>query len=380
MFWHLFVYRLKCMLRKRDLVFWTLLFPLFMATLYHFAFGQMMPWEAFEPIDTAVVDNAAYQKDAGLQQMLFALSAPGEEQLLNLTVTNEEEAIRLLNENAVVGVIHTSQQGVVLEVEQSGLGQSILKAILDDYRQTSSTIESILQLNPAAAPELLEAVRQRATYLVATSFSDADPNPVLISFYALIANTCLFGSSWGLKNTTDTQASLSEQGLRRSAAPTHKLLVVASDTAAALLVTYCEVLILLAFVGLVNGVEFGAELGKILLVCLLGSLAGVALGTAVGTLLRLSEGVKSALLTVTTLFCSFLSGMMYPNMKYIIDRAVPWLSYINPVALISDAFYSLYIFAGLDRFALNLGLLGLIAAALTLASYMGLRREQYASL
>ncbi len=380
MFWHLFAYRLKCLLRNRGLIFWTLLFPLFMATLFHFAFGNLMTTGTFQPIKVAVVDNVAYRRDIGLQQMLSAISEPGDGQLLDLTITDPEQAAELLEERTVAGTILVSEQGVALEVKRSGLNQSVLKAVLDDYVQTASTVSQILQQNPNAAPELMAALQQRIHYTVEKNLSDAEPNIMLIMFYALIANTCLFGSSWGLKNSTDTQANLSDQGLRRSAAPTHKLRIILSDTLAALVITYSEVLILLGYLGLVLGVQLGNELGYILMIALLGSLTGVAWGTMFGTLFRQSEAVKGGIITVVNLTFSFFSGMMFADIKYIVDQAAPWFSYINPTALISDAFYSLYIFDSHERFFLNAGLLGVTAVVLSVVSYLGLRSERYASL
>ena len=70
---------------------------------------------------------------------------------------------------------------------------------------------------------------------------------------------------------------------------------------------------------------------------------------------------------------------MHYEMKYAVDRHVPLLSYINPSALITDAFYFLYIFENHTRFFLILGLLFLLAAILCIISFLQLRREKYAS-
>ena len=54
MFWHVFKYRLKCLLRDRITLFWTLIFPLVLGTLFHFTFGHLTSdAEGFEAIKTA---------------------------------------------------------------------------------------------------------------------------------------------------------------------------------------------------------------------------------------------------------------------------------------------------------------------------------------
>jgi len=75
-----------------------------------------------------------------------------------------------------------------------------------------------------------------------------------------------------------------------------------------------------------------------------------------------------------------LAGLMIDTMKDMIARKAPVLSYINPAALITDAFYSLYIFESHRRFFLNIGLLLLISSSMCILSFLRLRRDRYASL
>jgi len=380
MFMHIFGYRLKCLARDREMVFWTLIFPLILATMFHFAFDQLMGrQETFRPIRAAVVGSDAYRQNVAFRQALDALSGPGEGQLIELTVTDDREARRLLEEGAISGVI-TVDDPIGLTVSQSGIEQSILKSILDEYAHTYATITGILEEHPTDPAGLLREIGQVRTYTQQISFSSAEPNTTLNFFYALIAMTCLYGGFWGLRNTTDMQADLSPQGARRSVAPTHKFGVVLYDSAAALTINLAEVTVLLAYLMLVLRVKFGNQVWYVLLTCLAGCIAGVSFGAFIGTFARKSEGVKTAILSASSMTMSFLAGLMIVNMKDIIARKAPFLSYINPAALIADAFYSLYVFASHRRFFLNIGLLLLISAAMCTLSFLRLRRDRYASL
>ena len=380
MFMHIFGYRLKCLARDREMVFWTLIFPLILATMFHFAFDQLMGrQETFRPIRAAVVGSDAYRQNVAFRQALDALSGPGEGQLIELTVTDDREARRLLEEGAISGVI-TVDDPIGLTVSQSGIEQSILKSILDEYAHTYATITGILEEHPTDPAGLLREIGQVRTYTQQISFSSAEPNTTLNFFYALIAMTCLYGGFWGLRNTTDMQADLSPQGARRSVAPTHKFGVVLYDSAAALTINLAEVTVLLAYLMLVLRVKFGNQVWYVLLTCLAGCIAGVSFGAFIGTFARKSEGVKTAILSASSMTMSFLAGMMMVNMKDIIARKAPILSYINPAALITDAFYSLYIFESHRRFFLNIGLLLLISSSMCILSFLRLRRDRYASL
>lgn len=390
MFMHVFSYRLKSLVRNKEQVFWTLLYPLLMATLFFFAFGHLtVESEQFSPIPTAVVDNDAFRNDIAFQRVLGGISEPGEEQLLELVIVPQAEAEELLAADEVDGVI-TVDESIHLTVKplrqtqtnklQTRLNQSILKSFLDEYAVSKNTITRILAQNPAAGGQLIAELGAKQSYTRQIAFSDAEPNTMLNYFFSLIAMTCLYGAFWGLRNTTDIQADISDLGARRSMAPTHKLQTVIYEAAAALVVSFGEVLLLLAYLALVLGINLGNQGAYILLTCLVGCITGVAFGTFIGTFFRKSQGLKVAILIAVTMLLSFLAGLMYVNMRDIVARKLPLLSYINPATLITDAFYSLYVYANHTRFFINIGLLFVIAVILCAASFFRLRREKYASL
>ncbi len=384
MFGHVFSYRLKCLVRDRDLVFWTLIFSILLGTMFHVAFGHLTTEsEKFQPIEVAVVDNEDYRNDPSLQAILEELSSAGDNRMLDLVYTDEKGAEELLNKGAVSGVI-TAGEVVRFTVKEPGIYQSILKVILDEYLQTTKTVANIISRNPQVAPDLIEGMQSengyRRDYTEQTSFSGVVPNMNLVYFYALLAMACMYSSFWGLRNAIDIQADLSDLGARRSIAPTHKMVVVLADSAAALVISFSEILILLAYLSLALGVKFGSQIGYVLLTCLAGCIAGVSYGSFIGTLVRGHEGVKIGILIGSTMAMSFLAGLMWADMKYIVAVKVPFLSYINPAALIADAFYSLYVFDTHRRFFINIGMLCLISAVFCVASFAILRRDEYASI
>ena len=72
--------------------------------------------------------------------------------------------------------------------------------------------------------------------------------------------------------------------------------------------------------------------------------------------------------------------MMFLDMKYIVAQRLPILSYLNPVNLLTDAFYSLYYYDTLTRYLLNIGILGIFIVIFCAGTYFIIRRRQYASL
>ncbi len=380
MFIRLYIGRLKCLLGDRLLVFWTMLFPLALATLFHFGFGNMLSGaESFSPVPVAVVENDAYRENDAFRQALDA-AASGDSPLLALTVTDADTAENLLKKGEVDGVILPAEK-ISLTVKESGLNQNLVKTFLDEYAQTEQAVMDILARNPAAAQEgLFDRLTGQASATREITLSGAAPNTMLQYFYALIAMACLFGGFWGMRNTTDLQADLSAVGARRSIAPTHKLTAILSDECAALTVHFAGMLVLLAYLVFVLRVDFGRQIGYVLLTCLVGATVGVSLGTLIGTLFQKKEGLKTAFLLSLTLTMSFLAGLMFVNMKDIVAHYVPVLSYLNPAALISDAFYCLYIYESHTRFFLNIGLLVGFSLLFGLISFFAVRRQRYVHL
>ncbi len=378
---HIFVNRCKCLLRNKETMFWTLMFPIVLATLFGLAFNNLSSEGEFREIDIAVVDNEEYQNNQTFQSALAAVSAKdaGEKSLFKLRLTTFEQAEDLLKNNQITGYI-LLDGGANLAVRESGIKETIIKEFLDDYTQKNSALSSIIKQNPEARTGLAADAMGNKNYLKEVSPTRAEPDTTLNYYYALVAMACLFGSFWGLKEVSAVQADLSPQGARVNLAPVHKLKYFAYSLCTATLIHILSIIILLAYLSLVLKVNFGSDLLYILLASMAGSAAGVSMGAMIGALIKKGENFKSAILVCVSMTCSFLAGLMVVNMKYIVTQAVPLMAYINPANLITDAFYSLYYYDSYGRFFTNIGLLLGISLVFYLIVYLVLRRQRYASI
>ncbi len=212
------------------------------------------------------------------------------------------------------------------------------------------------------------------------SFGGGTTNWIVQYFYVLIAMACLFGCFLGLENATSLQANLSALGIRRSVSPTRKSKMVVSDFLAAVTLQYINILILLAYLVFVLKIDFGTKAAMILFTALIGVITGVALGTVIGVINRASSRMKDALLSLGTLFLSFLGGLMYGDMQDIIEHHVPIINRINPAALIKDAFYCLSVYDDYGRYTRNIVTLLGFSVLLCSITILVMRREKYASI
>jgi ABC-2 type transport system permease protein len=192
--------------------------------------------------------------------------------------------------------------------------------------------------------------------------------------------TCLYASFFGSQEVMDIQANLSAQGARISVAPVHKLKVFMAGLSASMLIQYSEMLIVIAFMRFVLGVDFGSQTGYVLLLSFAGSVMGITFGAAVAAVGRKSEGATVGILISVSMILSFFSGLMFVEMKYIVAKAFPPASYINPATLVADGFYALYYYADHGRFWLNVLLLAAFSALFCGIIYRAIRRRKYASL
>ncbi|HEX2986525.1 MAG TPA: ABC transporter permease [Caproiciproducens sp.] len=379
MFAHIFTARLKCLVRDRQTVFWTLFFPLILATFFYMAFSNLNSSQAFRPIDIAVVNDAGYQQNEGFRAVLDDVSK-GDDRIFNLTVTEKGKADRLLNEGKIKGYITVGPQ-IGMTVNDSGFGQTVIKSFLDSYQRTYSTAKTVIRLNPnSVRTGLLKDLTEDRTFTKEVSASSAKPDEVLIYFYSLIAMSCMYAGFSGLKEVMDIQANLTQRAARVNIAPVHKLKLFLYNLCAALLVQYTELLVLIAYLHFVLRIDLSAKIGFVLLTTFIGSIVGLTFGAFISALIPKGEGVKVGVLISVSMLGSFLSGMMYSDIKYIIAKKAPVLAYLNPINLLTDAFYSLYYYDTYTRYAVNMGILGIFILFFSLSTYLIIRRQKYASL
>lgn len=354
-----------------------------LSILFNLAFSNISKSESFTGINIAIVNDAGLKHNQNFIKAIEAVStdkAGAKNRLFYVRYTSKQEAVELLKDNQIEGCIYFDS-GFKLIVKKSGINQTIIKSFLDDYEQTSKTLETIISNNPSAVQNgLIESTLQRGNFLRETPISKSSPDPSVHYFYSLIAFACLYGSFLGLREVTDIQADLSPSGARINIAPVHKLKLFTASILAAATIQIIAIIMLLLFMMFVLKVNFGNQLGYVALTCIIGSITGVSFGTCVASIIKRGEGVKIAVLISSSMILSFLSGLMYSDIKYIISTTVPVLGYINPANLITDSLYSLYYYNTHTQFFGDISGLCLCTAVFSLITYLIVRRQKYASL
>lgn len=365
MFLHSFKNTFKYLLRQKAMVFWALVFPIILGILFKLAFGGITENNKFETIEIAVSESALY--DENFKTFLDSME---DENYFKITKTNDKE---ILDTNSDIRVYIEEKDKIF--TKKSGIEETIVETILNDYLQKSEMITRIMKENlQTDIAKLLEV----EDYIKDESRENMDP--VNTFFYTLVGMTTIYGYVWGLYVIYQYEANLSVNAKRNAVAPIKKSVSLLASILASWIINFVITLIFILFLDKALGVNFGGKIGLLVLLSLVSSLAGVALGILIGVSNKKSIEFKINLGIAISMLMSFLSGMMIPSIKVIIQENVPILGKINPVSQVTDAIYSLYYYESTARFYQNIGLLILISLAFFLISLFFMRGKEYESL
>lgn len=380
MFLHLLIYRLKTFFRTKSVIFWTMLFPVLLSTLFKFAFGSTS--DILENFKTIPVGVAVIQESPENEQFLSLIETVEFSEgnsMFSIKTRDLDSSKKMLEEEQIDGILILDSDISVM-FAKSSINQSIIRQFVNRYIQSARIITDIASVSPQNMQNAIYFLNDTSKYLVDVSVGGERSDPMLQYFYTLIAMACLYGSFLGLDNSRSIQANLSALGARRHVTPTNRKLLIIADTLAAYLIHFLSIVLLYLYVRFILHIPIGTNIGPFLLVCLFGSVIGVSIGQFIGAAAKKSDNLKLALILGFSMMSSLLSGLMFAEIKYIIEKTIPIINRINPATLISDAFYSLSVYSDYGRFSTSLITLALMSALLILLSYFSINRGKYASI
>ena len=343
MFLNILCKKLKICVNNKQNIFWTLMFPIILGTLFTIAFGGIFETYKFEEIKTAVVfDTDDAQVIENAKTFLEGISNDGKK-LLDIQYMEYDEAEALLKDGEKVnGIIRVKEDGkLTLDIVSNGVLSTIQQSIVTGYNQNVTMIEKVAKEHPENLYEVIKSVSESTSYVLPKSLGGDNKDPFISYFYNLLAMTTLFASMHSLRIGNNTQANMSKVGARANASPVRRMSFQIAGFIASFLVSLAVVEIGLTVMIFVLKVEFGGDMLMIYLTSALATLLGVSLGFFVGNLGSFSIDKKEGILVGITLLGCALSGLMYGDMKIIIAEKAPIINKINPTAVISDSYYAL---------------------------------------
>lgn len=376
MFLHSLKYELISGIRVKDVIFWLILFPIVLGTLFKVAFGSIYEKTTkFSAVPIAVVDNGDNQIFRSVLDEITGESDP----LFKVFYTSEDEAKSKLKAEEVFGIIYAGSK-LSLTVADEGIEQTIISSFLRQYGVQEKIITETILNHPEKLEEVVSALNSSVSSSKDIPLTDGNTDYYISYFYNLIAMVALFGSMTGLHISIGSQGNLSELGARRCCSPVPKSISIVSGLIGSFILQAICTIIAISYLAFVLKVDFGNRLPLVYLSGIIGGIMGVSMGFMVGSFGRMNLGIKTAIaLTVSMLSC-FFSGLMIGNMKAVVAEKAPWFNEINPAALISDTFYCLNVYSGYDRYIHKNITMLVISVVFAAIGFLLTRRRKYASL
>ena len=449
MFWNMMKYEIRRNFRTKEVIIWMILFPVVLGTLYKFTMGNLGKNNLYSTVPAAVVEN---EKDQLFHWIMDAMNNGtfseendptngGEKPLMNLIYTDEANAIEMLKNGDVKGIIYidppdekakadpqNQKMAEIMEMinqmaadgtltkyldpesnnyvsyflndgtgdfitntklsvmfKNNGSDQSMIKRMSDMYmnmqeasRQMASN--TTMSEDGEGFGDISKAMSSDVPYIKEMELTKGDTDSFLIYMYNLIAMVGIFGSMSGLTIAQNLQANLSDQAARRSCSGMPKIKQVLADLLAYHISHSLCVILTVTFITLVLRVNFGDRLPLVYLGGILGGIMGVSFGYFVGAIEKMSYGAKAGIIMALNMTLCFMSGLMVPGIKAMIIKYIPILNDINPVAIVADSFYYLSVDADLTRFWKKMAAVCIITLFFVLFGFLMTRRTKYASL
>ena len=361
MFRHVFSYTLKILLRRKGLVFWSLIFPIILGLLFKLSLGNLINENVFEVIPVSV-EKDLYQ-DGEIKNFLDKME---EEDLFKVTPT---EGNRLLEEDKVKAHIKTKDE---ILIKESNVETTIVVDALKSYQHIERSILRILKENPG---ENLSDLLKNKDHVV--DQTNPKINIVNTYFYTLVGMQAIYGYMWGMNVIYSYEANLSTAAKRNFMAPIKRRTRLLTS----LLVAWMINVVILGFsIGVLSyflEVGFSERILPMLGLLLLAGLCGVAFGTFLGVAIKGEKNRKEGMGISITMAMSFLAGMMISSMKILIQRHAPLINKLNPVALITDGLYALYYYPDYERYIENMIWLSIVTFIFILGTVYFTRGKSY---
>lgn len=399
---HIIFYQFLNTLRDRVSLFWPAIFPMVLGTLFSITFGNAANIE-LETIPVALVEQ---EENIAFSTFIDTMQEEEDNPVISVTRMEEDAALEALDTGEVTGVYYIAETPS-LTIRKNNIEASVLDGILSTYLRYETILTDLAEnamtdrysehlssgQGMADVPvvsqiqqeveEYIEEVMtdiEETSYITEVTLSRERLSANMNCFFGLIGMACMFGCFMGMRAAMELQANTSALGARCCISPARKSIQILAVFVVNVTVAYLCNILLLLYLKFILGIGFGDHWGGMLLTCAFGNIIGVCMGIAIGSIGKLPMAAKVGLNVGITLSLSFLAGLMVSEMKNIIDINCPIINRLNPVAVISDAFYCLCVYNDPVRYQNDLLLMALYSAGLLLVSYCAIRRERYDSI
>lgn len=162
----IFKYNLKQLLHNRSELFWVILFPIILGSLFKAAFSNITAGEKFQAIPVAIVNEQGSMSD-GFMETVKELDKDDKDRFLKAVYCDKKQALSLLKKEKVDGIIQVDDNislTVSSDMSSAKLNQSILSAFIKEYQMNYQAIVKIVKTHPEKLSEAMDILQESASY------------------------------------------------------------------------------------------------------------------------------------------------------------------------------------------------------------------------
>ena len=162
----IFKYNLKQLLHNRSELFWVILFPIILGSLFKAAFSNITAGEKFQAIPVAIVNEQGSMSD-GFMETVKELDKDDKDRFLKAVYCDKKQALSLLKKEKVDGIIQVDDNislTVSSDMSSAKLNQSILSAFIEEYQMNYQAIVKIVKTHPEKLSEAMGILQESASY------------------------------------------------------------------------------------------------------------------------------------------------------------------------------------------------------------------------
>ena len=285
----------------------------------------------------------------------------------------------------------TGAPRIILAPAGSGTGsdasydvnRAILESVATSYLQSEALIEELATHDPVALsdPTTIENALGLSVSVREVSLTHAQPDSMVRFYYALLGMASIFAALPAGESVWHLQPTSSAAGARRTVSSTSRMRLLIPTIGACWAVSTTFLAIAFGYICLTAHIDFSGREGLCLVGIAAASLLSCGIGALVGALPgRMGSDSRRGILTALTCLLSLFAGLYgKPTMELAdtIAQALPAATWLNPVCLIRDLFYTVYYYDTLVPFALRLAACAGIAAVLLAVSTACMRRSTH---
>lgn len=419
MFGHVFIYQMKQLFRQKWSIGWNFCFPLVLATVFFFGFGNLIKEDpdVFKSVEVGYV-NETSQENTPFEQLLDGLTEVDEDSdrdnplliLHEMTADEAEEKLKageisgyylettgadstgadsteaLAKSSAKVGTeavtevsTASTETEIKLKITENGIDATILSQVLKSYQNSESMVKRVMEEHPENIQTVMAELINDNQDFISQKVFNKNVAPFVNYFYALLAMASLFGSWMCTAMLQGMCANMSERGKRFECSPTNKMTAVFAGLLACTILQGLADTIVILYINYVLGIHFGGNLLVVIALSFLASAMGISCGALIAAICK-SESLLIGVPIAFSMICSFFSGLMVGNIRAIVEQKCPFFNRINPAAVYVESIYRFCNYGADQKFWNSVIIMACMTLGCVVLSSLFLRRRSYGSL